>query len=132
MTKYDVNPRKYEYLEPLWPVLENHPEGISLKKAVERSGLDEKMMLKQIEQLAIAWGNATRKHFNKGFIQSLVQKSLENDKPDETWIKEILNTWLCDKVMLYNRIKELNCEDRLIDLETWYRLKELWLETKGM
>jgi len=129
---FDVDESKFDYLKPIWSILENNPEGISLDALVEQSGLDKTKMLKTIELLSIEYNQVTRKFLTRGNIFSMVKSALEGKKPDESLKNDLASSWIFDKVMLYARCKELDWTDQVWDKEIFEDMKKTWLETKGM
>jgi hypothetical protein len=129
---FKVHEKRYAYLEPIWTVLENNPEGIELVELVEKSGLDREKMLKTIEKLAIEYHRVSQAYLSKGMIYKLVEKAMGGEKPDEELKKRLANSWVFDKVMLYARCKELDWTTEVAYPEEMLEMKKIWLETKGM
>lgn len=132
MDIFKVHQKRYTYLEPIWPVLENNPEGIGLDELVEKSGLERDKMLKTIEKLAIEYKRVSQAYLSKGMIYKLVEKAMGGGKPDEELKKQLANSWIFDKVMLYARCKELDWTTMVEYQDEMLEMKEMWLETKGM
>jgi len=65
-------------------------------------------------------------------IYNLVQKAMAGEKPDEELKKQLANSWVFDKVMLYARCKELDWTTEVAYPEEMLEMKKIWLETKGM
>ena len=57
---------------------------------------------------------------------------ITGEKPDEELKKQLANSWVFDKVMLYARCKELDWTTEVAYPEELQEMKEMWLETKGM
>ena len=129
---FKVHEKRYTYLEPIWPVLENNPEGISLDDLVAKSGLDKDKMLKAIEKLSREYLIVSQSYLSKGTIYKLVEKAQMGEKPDEKLKEQLANSWVFDKVMLYARCKELDWTEAVLYPEELLEMKEMWLETKGM
>ena len=129
---FKVHQKRYTYIEPIWPLLENNPEGIGLDELVEKSGLDKDEMLKTIKKLAIEYHRVSQAYLSKGTIYKLVEKAMRGEKPDEELKKQLANSWVFDKVMLYARCKELDWTTLVEYPEELQEIKEKWLETKGM
>ena len=130
--KFDVDQTKYAYLDRLWPILEETPEGITLDDAVKRSHLDKNKMLGKIGELARDYTMVISKHLTRTNITSLVKRVVSGEKGLETDYEDALaDSWIFDKFMLYNKIAELNCYDRVTDQREFDRLKEKWLVSKG-
>jgi len=127
-----VDHTKYTYLEPLWPVLERHPNGISLKQAVKQSHLNEKQMLDTINLLAQEYNKCSQRLFNKGFITNLVQSMLNGEKTDQTLQDDMATSWIFDKVMLYDRINELHWTDMASEQEMMQEIIKKYKEHKGV
>ncbi len=132
MIDFEVDQKKYKYIEPIWDVLANHPEGISLDKLVKRSHLDKKKMLKTIEQLAIEYNSVSKNYFTRGTVFNLVKRAMNGEKPEEEIGVALANSWIFDKVMLYARCKELDWTDQVMYKEEFNKLKKIWLESRGM
>ena len=126
---FNVDPTKYEYLEPIWPILANHPYGIWLKDLVKRSKLDEKRMLKNIEQLGIEYNQLSQRFLTRNNIMNMVKNLMSGGKPQEELKNTLAGSWIFDKVMLYDRCYELHWTDRAVDEEMMTELKEKWLES---
>lgn len=129
---FKVHEHRYTYLEPMWPVLENNPEGILLDDLVIKSGLEKDIMLKTIEKLAKEYSTVSQSYLSKGMIYKLVEKAHMGEKPDEKLKKQLANSWVFDKVMLYARCKELDWTEEVQYKEELLEMKQMWLETKGM
>ena len=129
---FKVHQKRYAYIEPIWPVLENNPEGIGLDELVKKSGLDKDKMLKTIEKLAIEYRRVSQAYLSKGMIYKLVEKAMGGEKPDEELKKQLSNSWVFDKVMLYARCTELDWTTEVAYPEELLEMKKMWLETKGM
>jgi len=129
---FKVHEKRYTYLEPIWPVLENNPEGISLDELVAKSGLDKGKMLKTIERLSKEYFTVSQSYLSKGTIYKLVERAQNGEKPDEELKEQLANSWVFDKVMLYARCKELDWTKEVQYEEELLEMKESWLETKGM
>ena len=129
---FKVHERRYTYLEPMWPVLENNPEGISLDELVAKSGLEKGKMLKTIEGLAKEYHTVSQSYLSKGTIYKLVERAQMGEKPDDELKEQLANSWVFDKVMLYARCKELDWTEEVQYKEELLEMKQIWLETKGM
>jgi len=129
---FKVHQKRYIYIEPIWSILENNPEGISLDELVKKSGLNRDKMLKTIEKLSIEYNKVSQVYFSKGMIYNLVEKAMAGEKPDEELKKQLANSWVFDKVMLYARCKELDWTTEVAYPEEMLEMKKIWLETKGM
>ena len=129
---YIIDTYKYDYLKPLWPILEQHPQGISLKNAVKQSKLDQDTMLKTIETLAQEYQRCSSKLMRQGMIKNLATSMLNGEKTDETLKQDLATSWIFDKVMLYDRIHELNWTKNVIDFGVLDEIKELWKKHKGI
>lgn len=127
-TCFDVDTSKYTYLEPIWPILANHPYGISLKELVKRSKLDQNQMLKTIETLSKEYNTVSRRFFTRNNIKNMMQNMIEGGKTDEKLKTELASSWICDKVMLYDRCYELKWSENVLDQEVFNEIKEEWLE----
>lgn len=128
---FRAHEKRYTYLEPIWPILENNPHGITLDKLVEQSGLDKDKMLKKIERLAIEYNKASQLLFVDGRMAGLIEAAYRGDKAHNTLAKEMAKSWIFDKVMLYARVKELDWTDQVVYPELLEKMKEMWLQTKG-
>ena len=129
---FKVHQKRYVYIEPIWPILENNPEGISLDELVKKSGLNRRKMLLIIEKLAIEYKKVSQVYFSKGMIYNLVEKAMGGEKPDEELKQQLANSWVFDKVMLYARCEELDWTTEVAYPEEMLEMKKIWLETKGM
>lgn len=127
-----VDYTKYEYLNPLWPILEKHPLGISLNEAIKKSGLNKQKMLKYIEKLSIEYNKCSSKLMNKGFLTTIIQSAMNGEKTDETLAEDMATSWIFDKVMLYNRINELHWTDHVNNTDLLKEIIEKWKEHKGI
>jgi len=102
-----VDTDQYEYLEPLWPVLENHPNGISIDDALAETGLDHDTMLKHIEKLAGEYQKKSMSMLKEDMLKNIIQSCLSGEKTDDIIVEDMASSWLFDKVMLYDRVYEL-------------------------
>jgi len=127
-----VDTDQYEYLEPLWPVLENHPNGISIDDALAETGLDHDTMLKHIEKLAGEYQKKSMSMLKEDMLKNIIQSCLSGEKTDDIIVEDMASSWLFDKVMLYDRVYELKWTDRVMDLGQLDRMMEKWREIKGI
>jgi len=133
---FSVDQEKYEYLEPLWPILENSPDGIELEPALKKAGLKKDQTLKLICDLARDYNNVisrvTSRMFSSGNVKDIIDKMLSGKKNmDNEYEDKLVRSWIFDKYLLYCRIKELDFSDLVDDKVAFNRLKNKWLASKG-
>ena len=136
---FNVDQEKYKYLEPLWSVLENNPDGIKLDDALKQAKLSKKPTLKLIGDLSREYNNViarvTNQMFSKGNVMNIVNSMISGERKDKELAAEyenkLVRSWIFDKFLLYCRIKELDFSDMVSDKEAFERLKGKWLASKG-
>lgn len=118
---------KYEYLNPIWKVLENTSEkGITTVELFKQVGLDEKKTNTLVKEIMMVFQNALIREMRN----PLKMFSMGNDK----WYdKNLANSWVFDKIMLLaTRVDTGNPDDPMDGnpfMEVW---KNKWLEQRGM
>lgn len=127
-SRFDIEDKsKYEYLSPIWFVLENTGEkGITTKELFEQTSLDEKKANSLVNEMVVVFQNALMKET----CNPLKMLGMGNDK----WYdKNLRNCWVFDKLMLLaTRIDTGNPDDPMDGnpfMDVW---KNKWLEQRGM
>jgi hypothetical protein len=117
-SKYDVDDiTKYEYLNPVWSVLENTPEkGITSKELWDQTELDPVKGNKLMQELA----NEFMQKVLHNFVGLFVDK------------KQIVNSWAFDKVMLLTTRIETGSGVMLPDNMVFNMWKREWRKKRGM
>ena len=134
-----VDEKQFEYLLPLWPVLENNPDGIPLAKALKLSGLERQKTLNTLGSLVRTYQNTiarvTTSMLSRSSIVNMIEKMKGMKDPKlavDDYENNLVRSWIFDKYMLQGRIQELDFSDMVPDLEAYHRLKNKWLSAKGM
>ena len=136
---FSVDQEKYKYLEPLWSVLENNPDGIKLDDALKQAKLKKDPTLKLISGLAREYNNVvarvTNQMFSKPSVMKIVNSIISGERKDNELVAEyedkLVRSWIFDKYLLYCRIEELNFVDLIPDKAAFKRLQGKWLAAKG-
>jgi len=117
---FDVEDReKYEYLDPVWKVLENTPEkGITAKELWDRTGLDS------------VKGNQLLKEMQNEFMNKFLEKKnmlslLMNNSL-------VARTWVFDKIMLLVTRLETGSGVDLPDNLVMNNWKKEWRKQRGV
>jgi len=117
-SKFDVEDiTKYDYLKPIWEILENSPDqGITSKELWDKSELDPEKGNKLIKELQIEFQNKVLSNIMNLFIHK----------------KQIANSWAFDKVMLMvtkiNTGSDVGLPDNMI-FNMW---KREWRKKRGI
>lgn len=125
-SKFDVeDTSKYEYLEPIWPVLRNTPEeGITGEELFKETNLEMNKAHELIKDLMFTWQNILTKELKNPF-------NLMKMARDSFFEKNLANSWLFDKLMLLGtRIDTGNPNPMKNPITDRWTKK--WLETQGM
>ena len=117
-SKYDVEDRAcYDYLKPIWEVLENVPEqGITSDELWKQSKLDKEHGNKLIKQLQNEFQNNVLNNITGLFLNK----------------KEIVNSWAFDKIMLLVTKINTNSGVQLPDNMVFNMWKKEWRKKRGI
>lgn len=127
-SKFDVEDTNcYEYLEPMWKILENTSEkGITTEELLKQSGLEEKKTNELVQEIMMVFQRALLKEMKNPF--NLFK--MNNSKWFE---KNLANSWVFDKMMLLaTRVDTGNPDDPMDGNPFMSGWKEQWLEKRGM
>lgn len=126
-TKFDVDdPKDYEYLDPIWRILENTGEkGITKKEIIEQTGLDPGKVEKMVMELTTIFARALSKALSNPF------KILDMN-PEQWYDDNLADSWLYDKFMLLGTRIDHGQPNPMDDNPLMDKWKERWLEKRGM
>ena len=115
-TKFDVDIKKYEYLNPIWTVLNEipHDSTITAQELWEKTGLDPERGNRLLREFSQDFMNVFAKHF----LSLLFSK------------KELTHSWTFDKVMLLCTRIDTGNTMSLPDNPVMNQMKQEWMKNR--
>lgn len=126
-SSYDVEDiNRYDYLEPIWDVLNNTPEkGITSKQLFEQTHLDENRSNKLVKELM--------NEFQSKFMHDLTNpvKMIFKFSKKDFYEKNLSNCWAWDKMMLLATRIDTG-QPHIFDTNPiMLQFKQKWIEQRG-